>query len=188
MFQRYVRGSGQNGTGYTLSYDDSDDLGIAAHALLIQTQNGRATAMGLADSGTRFFIGDANATFEPLTLVDASTIVNMPIMSLPYEVEYTQIVDTGSSTVVASPINGDFGSARVFYGAKEDMQQRPVTSVEFGGALSAPTRTVHFLVGTQELQVVLGGSEFPPPPDAGTTSDAAVPDELAGLVFYCLTA
>jgi hypothetical protein len=180
LYQRYVRGSGQSGTGYTLSYDDSDNLGIPPHALLVQTQDGQASAMGLADEGTRFFIGDADATYAPLTLVDSTAIAGVALMSLPYEFEFIAIDNV--TTVVTIPINGDYASARVFYGPKDNVQQRTVTSVEFGGALSAPTCTVHFLVGSDELQVTLGGS-------AATTGDGAIPLPygLADLAFYCLT-
>ena len=88
LFVRHVSGSGGNGSGETLSYDDADSLGIPEQALLLDVVDGHATAMALAPYLTRYFIGDVGASYDSLELADAADVALMKIMSLPHRVNY----------------------------------------------------------------------------------------------------
>jgi hypothetical protein len=189
LYRRHVGGSGSRGaTGgldYTLSYDDVDAAGIPSQALLLQVRSGVTTAMALAPAGSRVFIGDAGATYELLTVLDNGAVAGMKTRDLPHEVRYIVDLDATQQVVVTAPVGQGLDECRVFSGTKNDMVERPVTAVEFGGAMSSPTTTISFLVGSATQQILLTSGIFgmdAAPPDSGVNG----PDPIAGYVFRCL--
>ena len=127
--------------------------------------------MALAPAGSRYFIGDANATYQMLDLVADGSIAGMSIMSLPHEVRYSGSIDVNYEVVVTAPVGGSVSDCRVFYGTKDAMVERSVTSVEWGGAMSAPTQTINFIVDSVAKQIQL-------PAAAGT-------DIISSHTYFC---
>ncbi len=174
LYERHVSGSGGGPSKCTLSYDDVDGLGIAPHALLTQTSDGTTSAMALASYGSRIFIGDANASYQMLQLVNATSIANMKALGLPDEVTYVGTMDNSQQVVIATSVGNSQSGYRVFYGSRDNMAERTIMSVTTDGVLSAPMQVVNFVVGSTQKQVVLGGAETQNyPVDAGL-SDAGV--------------
>lgn len=185
LYNRHVAGSGSNGSGYTLSYDDADALGIPEHALLINVSGAKATAMALAPAGSRIFIGDASANYESIDLVDASAIGSMKVMGLPHRVNALAPVD-GAQMLVTEPIAGSTQDGRAFYGSQEAMNECDGVKITIGGAMSAPTTIVVCTMGSQTKQLELrSGTKFPPPMDASAATNDPTQPTLDGYAFYC---
>jgi hypothetical protein len=205
LVRQYVTGSGQRGRGsdtdYTLSFQDSATTTSTPPALLIQVRNGTTTAIGIDPNSARVFIGDPNASYTLLTMVEPSTIAGMPLQNLPNKIAYVEDVSDGNVIVITAPV--DYSSTNltkhtVYYGSAGAVIERTITSDMQGMDISAGP-AISFLVDSATYTF---SYYYPFPPDSGvrsgsiTTSDDrtltctdrdATAASLSGLNFVCRT-
>ena len=205
LVRQQVTGSGESGGGtnadYTLSFQDAATTTSTAPALLIQVRNGTTTAMGIDPNSARVFIGDPNASYTLLTMVDPSTIAGLPLLNLPNKIAYVEDVSDGNVVVITAPV--DYSSTNltkhtVYYGAATAVIERRITSDTQGMDISAGP-VISFLVDSVSYTF---SYYYPYPPDSGvrsgsiTTSDdrtltctdrVATAASLSGLNFVCST-
>jgi hypothetical protein len=198
LVRKRITGSGQSGGApdqafYTFSFDD----GGSGKALLLATEMGQATAMGLGPPNTKGFIGDPGAVTTPLTVEDKSVLTAFTLRNLPGEVtlEYVADLDDGSEIVVTRPSDdGTYDDFRLFWGSPSDMVERLVTNVS--RARSGGT-TIEFRydggTATANFTWVLDSDTSHPGPgilsagtEQGMTQRFPTPTSLPGVSFSCL--
>jgi len=198
LVRKRVTGSGQNGgapdqASYTFSFDD----GGSGTALLLATEMGQATAMGLGPPNTKGFIGDPGAVTTPLTVENRSVLADFTLKNLPGEVtiEYVADLDDGSEIVVTRPTDdGTYDDFRLFWGSPGGLVERLVTNVS--RARSGGT-TIEFRydggTATATFTWVLDPDTSHPGPgtlkagsEQGMTQRFPTPTTLPEMSFSCL--
>ena len=203
LVRKYVTGSGGQGSGSetdcTLSFQDSATTTATPLALLIQIRGGTTTAMAIDPSSSRIFIGDPNATYTLLNLVNPSTIAGMPLQNLPNNIDYVEDMSDGNVIVITAPVNYNSASPhQVYYGSAAAVIERTITSDTQGLDISEGP-VISFVVDGATYTF---SYYYPFPPDSGvrsgsiSTSDgrtltctdrAATAASLSGLTFVCST-
>ena len=198
LVRKRITGSGQNGGApdqafYTFSFDD----GGSGQALLLTTEMGQATAMGLGPPNTKGFIGDPGAVTTPLTVESRSVLADFTLKNLPGEVtlEYVADLDDGSEIVVTRPTDDwTYRDFRLFWGSPSDLVEQFVTNVS--RARSGGT-TIEFRydgrIATATFTWVLDPDTSHPGPgtlsagsEQGMTQRFPTPTTLTGSSFTCL--
>jgi hypothetical protein len=129
LVRKHVAGSGSGQDSYSLDFEDTPGDG-AGQALLIQTSQGKATAMALGPTTMRtFVVGAAGQT--PLTVVDPSEVAKFPIQNLPNAILHVADVSDGTAIVLVAP--GDAYATdgyQLFYGKPGAMVEYPIVMID----------------------------------------------------------
>jgi hypothetical protein len=132
LVRKHVAGSGSGQDSYSLDFEDTpgDSADSAGQALLIQTSQGKATAMALGPATMRtFVVGAAGQT--PLAVVDPSEVAKFPIQNLPNAILHVADVSDGTAIVLVAP--GDaYGTDgyQLFYGKPGAMVGYPIVGID----------------------------------------------------------
>ena len=202
--RQHVLGTGQAGDSEYLFQFAPPSAAAAAQTLLVETDGaGVAQAMALDASNSRAFLNQADAANSPLTLVDPSSISQLPVVNTPNLIDYVGDVANGNVVLATVPMNRDSasesGGLSLFYGPPDNVEERQVTAFE--ESLSG-NGTLTFLIGTESYVLAFGTvpSDSHPLGDftlqtltagTGTVFDVTLrsptPSEPpAGLSFTCL--
>ncbi len=204
LVRKDVVGSGGSGgppdAQYTFSFRDPFADISTMRALLINTNDGKATAMALGSgSNPKELLGPATTGDEVLTLVDPSTVAALPIKNLPHVPVYVADASDGTSIVVTWPMDA-YGTddARLYYGTPGHMLERPIT--QYGESLSgdttvtftvdAATYSVHFAIEFGDPDAGPLGNPGPVTLDKGGSTETMTlrmptPATLSGFSFTC---
>jgi hypothetical protein len=141
---------------YSLTFQDPrGDRDAGAQALVIQIRAGATTAMELAPSSSRDYIVDGGGSWnEPLSLVDASVVLDMKVLNIPRVVRNVIEVETGEKAVLTADMDeASPDLIRLFYGRSYALTERVINHfgqtrsgeawVDF--TLNGRPATLHFL-------------------------------------------
>jgi hypothetical protein len=194
-----VTGSGYGGPPSVASYDISfeEEDGGPGRSLFIETKGGTVTSMEVGSDTTKEPSADAGD--QPLTVVDSMAIAAFQLQDLPMQVaDFDEVTGTEDVILVtwATQPNG-FSQARLYYGSRSQMAERPIVSYEkdfasetIAFAVGSATYTAHFTW----TEIDGGEDATKPGPGTLTTGDGTVPvlgesanTSLSGLSFVCPT-
>jgi hypothetical protein len=200
LVRKRVTGSGSSGGApdqmyYTFSFDD----GAGGKAVLLATEMGQATAMGLGPANSKGFIDDQGAVTTPLTVLNRSVVSDFTLKNLPGDVtiEYVADLDDGSEIVVTRPTDdGSYEDFRLFWGSGRDLAERHVTNVsrarsggtviEFESGNGVATASFTWVLEPDTMSHPGPGTFTGTGPEQTMTQRFPTPTTLTGTSFTCL--
>ncbi|HEX7664226.1 MAG TPA: hypothetical protein VF407_06950 [Polyangiaceae bacterium] len=127
LVREHAAGTGSSGSSNLIEFTDPGADDSTARTIFFDVAGGKATSMQLGEDDTSS--GEKGGTpDETLTLVDASTIANLPVENLPRKVWLVSDISDGSVLFLTLAGDDDDGSdaARLFYGSPNDQAQATI--------------------------------------------------------------
>jgi hypothetical protein len=174
LVRQHVIGTGSSGTTeFLFSFEAPGADASTAQQLLVETTGSppTATAMALGPTSSRAFLNQSPAGTTPLTLVDASTVADLPVVNTPNVISYLADVANGDVILATVPMNDDetssSGGLAIFYGPPSAVARRTITAFE--ETLSG-NGSVTFLVDGTPYVLAFGNVATPGSGPLGTFS------------------
>jgi hypothetical protein len=200
LLRRRSSGAGSNGGPpgpalYSFSFENGD----MQLALLLATEMGRATAMGLGPAGTKGFIGDPGAVTTELTVEDPKVLSDFTLKNLNGDVTIELVGDVadGSEIVVTRPTDDwSYEDFRLFSGSGGSLAERRVintvrtkngdTIIEFESENGVATASFTWVFDPNTMSHPGPGNIRGAGPEQTMAQRFPTPTTLPGTSFSCL--